>query len=31
MAVKPTVQEAIEFVKSIEAQMDIRIDPAPAK
>jgi carnosine synthase len=31
MVVKPTVQEAIDFVKSIEASLDIPIDPLPAK
>jgi hypothetical protein len=31
MVVKPTVDEAIEFIKSIEEGMDIVIDPLPAK
>ncbi|KAI8466821.1 MAG: ATP-grasp domain-containing protein [Monoraphidium minutum] len=31
MVVKPTVQEAIDFIKSIEESLDIKIDPHPAK
>lgn len=31
MVVKPTVQEAIDFVQSIEKAMDIVIDPLPDK
>ncbi|GBF94433.1 hypothetical protein Rsub_07247 [Raphidocelis subcapitata] len=31
MVVKPTVQEAIDFVKAIEEGMDIVIDPLPKK
>lgn len=31
MVVKPTVQEAIDFVNEIERQLDIPIDPLPAK
>jgi carnosine synthase len=29
MVVKPTVQEAIDFINSIEADLDIPIDPLP--
>lgn len=29
MVVKPTVEEAIEFINAIEADLDIPIDPAP--
>jgi hypothetical protein len=29
MVVKPTVQEAIDFVTSIDASLDIPIDPLP--
>jgi hypothetical protein len=29
MVVKPTVEEAIAFIKDIEAGMDIVIDPPP--
>jgi hypothetical protein len=31
MVVKPTVEEAITFIKDIEAGMDIIIDPLPPK
>jgi hypothetical protein len=31
MVVKPTVVEAIDFIKAIEADMVIPIDPLPAK
>jgi hypothetical protein len=31
MVVKPTVEQAIEFIKGIEMEMVIPIDPLPAK
>ena len=31
MVVKPTVEEAVEFIKGIEAALDLPIDPLPAK
>jgi hypothetical protein len=29
--VKPTVQEAIDFIQKVEASLDVPIDPLPAK